>query len=1199
MLLTILLLLISLTHGVDLCDDPLGANCNPITTYNFANQDSVTIDQPVAANTIVSGVTYDVVIQWTHQVGEVISFSWEIYPDIKRQRFDCDNSRMWFDGIIVDATNSLRGTKGDEPFCVFNMQNGILTNAYLQNPSQTVYFLLNDIMDDGDTYYIDKNFNSPIFPSDTFDPNIIVDSDIICDDPSGTQCNPFDNFDFSTPIVTIGYPQPANTDVVGGIGIFDVVVQWKPDAGAIIDHSWTIKPQRKSNPFDCTNSRLWLNGTIALAADGIDVSDGFQFCMFDIHNGLLNQTYIDTPGTTVFFLFSQINNVGQEIYISRDYTIPIIAAEDYDPVGSNPSIVCDDDSELTCNVITTYSFLGQVNSISFEFLETAQPTLVQTIGYDMVVKWIDDVEKTLDYTWQITGASTNHAIDCSTTKIWINGTIYDAIQDFTLLGDDLCYFNISNGILPQSIIDDPTNKVFFLLDRPIIANSRDLIIQEDTSRPVYSIENYDPVASNPSIVCDDPDGPFCNVISTVAFDTEIVTLDYVIQDLTTVDSVDYDYVLKWNGPVDEVITYSFEIYPSNNLHLTTCDNFKVWYNGTIVGSTLYFRGAANDEPYCVVDMQNGVLNDAILNNPENNIFLLFGSETINNNREFYITKNTDLPVISRENMIFYLYDRIATTIATDNALGTTFTVTVEELTYPTFPEFGGIGNCNTMETVMSSILVAGCSLNIDTSDNINGIYTYFLPKELYYTCSYTSQLNGNNIEFSSELLFDEGTMACKYFRPEVSSQILLIEVPETSMNGITPIPRQATEYRLLATFIELCDPELFPLPQIISMFELNITFDGDFIELSETPYLDSEDNIMEIVNKTCTITPTSSLKNYCIYNLRSTICRSIIPSQGGGCTVDRYFTHTIYNMVVREIADAGTGTSFIDDYGPVPTPIGITTFIGEICTMVDDFSESSVNDQYTSVVKVRNRPNPDWDNTPLFVSFFEPIILEVSLENGGNGTATQLEISNIELIVKDDATGAIINKYHFNRGNKLALLGYSWSPYAKDVHFCSSSCGQFYDDNANYTTPYITSVLIPQLFDLCQLSGDISSKDYFSFSPNVWLEGLNYPVLSLEINTLAILKQCNNDRRLLQDDYEEKHITSGTQFKVYSPVNRNIPNVVVIGDRGEALASTKDIATWMYVSIILMFVLLSTVLFFNLRSTSYFSIRVVSDTIDF
>lgn len=104
------------------CDSASGPNCNVDSTTSFANVDSVAYTYNSLGNTVVDGVTYDVVVRWNPESGAVIDHSWQIIAETKRSTFDCSNSRMWFNGITVDATPGFTGSKNDIPMCIFNMQ---------------------------------------------------------------------------------------------------------------------------------------------------------------------------------------------------------------------------------------------------------------------------------------------------------------------------------------------------------------------------------------------------------------------------------------------------------------------------------------------------------------------------------------------------------------------------------------------------------------------------------------------------------------------------------------------------------------------------------------------------------------------------------------------------------------------------------------------------------------------------------------------------------------------------------------------------------------------------------------------------------------------------------------------------------------------------------------------------------------------
>lgn len=1187
MFLTLLILsiLIVSISGSIVCDNPSGPNCSPFSSFNFLNQESVGINQPTPASTDVSGITYDVVIQWTHQVGEVIDFTWEVYSDNKKDRFDCSTSKMWFNGIEVGSTSYFRGKRNDEPYCVFDMRDGILTNAYLQNPSQTVFFLFDNLMDPGSLFFIDKNRDLPIIPSDNFNPNHF-DSTMVCTDPNGAQCNPITSINFDTTTVEFDYMSSGITDVKNS-GTFDVVIQWIPPLYSTIFSSWKVYPSRVNDPFVCDTSRLWLNGTVVTATNGFDGT--IPYCIFNIHDGVVDQAYIDNPGRTVFFLFDNLIGLGDVVFISEDFSKPVIASEDYNPFTDDPSIVCDNPSQATCNVIDTVSFVDNVSNL----LTFTSPgsTIVNGVNYDMVIKWIANPSATLDYTWHITPVG--KTFDCSTTKIWINGTVFDTVSGLNGAGVDYCYFDIRDGVIPQAIVDDPTHKVFFLLGAPLVKAGGDFVLGVNYDFSVVSLENYDPINSNPNIVCDDASGPNCNVINTVSFinvGDAPVAIDYSSLGLTTVNAVDYDMVIKWNIGPDDTITHSWIIYPDRNQDLTTCDGVKMWFNGTVFGSTLYFRGTRNDEPYCVVDMQYGKLPQAVLDEPFNKVFFLIDGVT----GAFNIVKDYSVPIVSRERIVFYLYDRIATTASTDVNTGTTFTVTVGNLTYPDFPEFTGSDGCNSLEELMTTIKIGDCAVDVQIADNTNGVYTYYLPKELYYMCSYESSEVRKNIDFLTRMTFPEGTPQCKYFNPDLSIQVVVISVTTNSMSGIIPTDSNAPTLTILNSTFELCDPALFPLPEVTTVIYVKVSFTSDLIEIWDVPYLDGIDNALDVTLETCVF----DTETYCIFQLTSNVCRQVVPIQGGGCSVDRFFTNTIYNFNIKSII-LGIGTALIHEFSPIPTPLGLYEFPQEVCDLYNEFESHNVNDQFVSIVKVRNRPSPDWLHDQAYISFYEPLMIEVSLEDGTNGTETDLEIVSVEIIVRDD-DGELINKLVFNRGNKIELMGYSWSPYYKDVHFCADTCFRFY---TNHTTPYVEEVIYPQLFDICQYAGDTSSKDYFSFFPHIWFEGLALPTLNIEIKTIAVIQVCSDNRRMLLNGvelYPQSHISTTSSLKMATPLNADsVPRVVVDYEVDDALSNTKNL-TSIFFSVVIALSLITTISVYFVCKPSRTHVKIRdSNTVDF
>jgi len=98
------------TVAVYPCDD--NQPCNVISSIDFANVEYYEFDpwQTSPGNSVIDGVTYDTVIQWTHAPGAVLDHSFTLNPQWRRATFNCEDARMWFDGITVPRRTSTTPT---------------------------------------------------------------------------------------------------------------------------------------------------------------------------------------------------------------------------------------------------------------------------------------------------------------------------------------------------------------------------------------------------------------------------------------------------------------------------------------------------------------------------------------------------------------------------------------------------------------------------------------------------------------------------------------------------------------------------------------------------------------------------------------------------------------------------------------------------------------------------------------------------------------------------------------------------------------------------------------------------------------------------------------------------------------------------------------------------------------------------------
>lgn len=1128
--------------------DSLGANCNVVTSVSFANVDSVTYNYVSPGNTIVDGVTYDVVIRWLPESGAQITHSWTVIAESKRVAFNCANSRMWFNGITVGATNGFTGAKNDIPTCTFNMQNGILTSAYLANPGSSVYFLFSSLTGAGNDIYIDKNFDFPIIPSDNYDPSA-NDPAMVCLDPN-VNCNPDNSISFSGLPTTVQFVYPAATTTIATDSVnYDYVVQWTPDPGTPITSSWQFEPETRQNPFDCTGTRLWLNGTIVDATQFFNGAD--PYCVFNMQDGVLKQAYIDDPGRTVFFLFSGTTDVGDDLIIRRNYDKAVISEEFYVPPNQVVLPVCDDQNGPQCNVVLDISFADATTPVSLTYDTTPGLTLSGGVTYDSAIKWVASPTEILSYSFKITPDRNQDPFDCSGARLWVNGTIFTATT--TAGTPDTCLFDIHESVLPQAVIDNPYGKIYFLFNT-LIGEAGVFYISRDTSKPIVSIEDFSPV-NLAGYVCDDPAGPNCNPISSVSFvdDSTPVGFNYdTTTGVTTVGGVDYEMVVKWVADPSETLTYSWEVYPDTRQDFLSCADVNVWINGTVIGTDSFLRGAQNNLPYCVYTIQNGVLPQALIDAPTNKVYFLFNGFVANGDLIF-IDKNTDVPVVSIESIIFYKFGVFSYTIGSDNT-GSTLTFDINELTYtsPSWP--GPDTQCNDMDTIMSSIEIGTCTVNVATIDAVNGIYTFDFPKTLYDYCSNNRVTSGNNYIYSISVSLPGVIGSCKYFSPDDSSQSSSIEIGQ---NQIDPGggPQQTVVTILLTDYSMVpCTPSNFIVPQGKGRFTVEYTYTGNPIELSSTPHLDLLDDPLNVLSKTCT-SFTDGTPNVCTYIFESSLCKPLLSITGGTatqCAFDSSDSKTLLEMDVEQIIDDVNQILGVKEFPVLLTPLNLQVFDGTVCdTLLSNPNPVNVTEQYQSIMRVRNRPYPNWDVVPTKLSFYDDLIFRLEILDTVEG-AVEVHIKTIIFDIFDPETGNKINRYTFNRGDKELLHVNDWTRYYDDVHFCryeypNGTCAPYYESGSGRVNDFTELVILPQLFDVCQTDYTASIADHFSFSPSKWFRGIQIPSVDIKVVVYSEVVNCDGGgRRLSEITSSFNFMSKNDAFNAETAVNRKFRHVKVI-----------------------------------------------------
>lgn len=313
-----------------MCDD-LNNNCNVITDLSFENDLEFKYESP--GITTVGGVDYDVVIQLLPG-DDPITHTWEVYPDHRRDPFDCSTSKMWFDNTIVGATTYWRRFRRKYyPYCVFDIHDGILTSSFIESPNNRIFFLFDSITGNRDYLNIDKNFDTPIIPKSNYDDSF--NPTIVCDEPEGDECDV---------IETVSFVDKTSVDWVFEIGtgtrvngtLYDSVVKWIPNVNTTIDSSWELFAKQNGVPIDCTKTKLWMNGTIAYAISKTRATNDDKYCVYDMANGLLSDEYLANPGQTKFFLFeSGFIAEGETVVIQPNHDNEILSIREYADLQSD------------------------------------------------------------------------------------------------------------------------------------------------------------------------------------------------------------------------------------------------------------------------------------------------------------------------------------------------------------------------------------------------------------------------------------------------------------------------------------------------------------------------------------------------------------------------------------------------------------------------------------------------------------------------------------------------------------------------------------------------------------------------------------------------------------------------------------------------------------------------------------------------
>lgn len=432
---------------------------------------------------------------------------------------------------------------------------------------------------------------------------------------------------------------------------------------------------------------------------------------------------------------------------------------------------------------------------------------------------------------------------------------------------------------------------------------------------------------------------------------------------------------------------------------------------------------------------------------------------------------------------------------------------------------------------MSTIDVSGCTLNAVSSSESTGVYVYELPKTDYELCSDSVSGTSGIITYTSTITLVNSVGLCYWFRLNDNQQEMNIAIDVSNIQSgqnvtnATDVSIDVWDYDL-----EQCLPAISYgiLPHHRSIFYVNYTFAGDSLALdpAKTPHLDDLSNTLSFVSSSC-VTHSSGSGNECMYVFKSTECRpSYLTSDEQSCVVDRFEDNLLKEMGVIVTTD---GNDVTHNFELINTALENKLFPASYCDAFGNINATNVTDIYTATLSIRNLPSPNWETDPAFIAFYDQLILQMVVDDGGTLSSSDFQIQSVSVIIRDPSNNDIIAQKTFNKGNKLALHNFDWTNYYDDVHFCSfhydnNTCDVWYESGTNRINDYFTSTLEPLLPSVCQTAIDNSTSDYFTFDPSLWFTSPQLPEVKIDFSVIATLYLCDGSgarRRLIRSLQEE------------------------------------------------------------------------------
>ena len=603
-------------------------------------------------------------------------------------------------------------------------------------------------------------------------------------------------------------------------------------------------------------------------------------------------------------------------------------------------------------------------------------------------------------------------------------------------------------------------------------------------------------------VCDDP---VTDCLPRDAQDFsfhEFSIVEYNVRSPTVVNSVPYEFVLRYNREDDFTLQNNFQICAYDNTQAVDCSKTKMWVHGTEADSTLHTNVA--DGRKCCKFNPYGVFNRTEIEQARDAMFFLMDG-IVQDTEKLIIERLAEVVVPDDISKLFAFH--LADTdvvIEGDNAA---IYLTVEDVDHSANTDFDHTG-CDTEAQTMASVQIGGCTVNLDSTP-VAGQYKYLLPSADYELCSQSKYNLNGEVTYDTAVELPNTVGSCHYFQPGNDYQPLSIKIQETTITDLVfNTINIGVEVTNIAT--ERCLPyESYVLAHSRLVYTLVYTINGTDVDFSGTPYLNSPTNPLNTVSKSC-------VGDKCTFVLKSSSCERIYTDiTDTGCVFDRNDEYKLYDISVNEVGNPFSPSAPLPHNIPeFDTDTELVIFPLADCFTPDYLTFVNVTDAFDFELKAKNILGGliDWTAPMDTLDFFREIVLRLIITDAGAFSTSDLQIEKVQFTISSGSV--VLSKLQFDRGDKAALMQFVDTEYFSDGHFCrfydagSKTCSAFYDTSSSRTNSYVASTLVNRLDDICQKNVDETNMDFFSLLFPTWLGRINTKGLNIAARVTATLRDC-------------------------------------------------------------------------------------------